>query len=160
MSGLSVPAPDGAPAAEPAAAADAAADWPLAPGETLLWSGRPGFAGMALIAAGALALSLLVGLAALPVLVLPASAFLLFARDAYALTDRRILVRRHPFAGTPRLQAMPRAGTWPRPWWSRGLRGLTFTAPDRSRLDFRLLDRKTMAHLIALYAAPDGKAPR
>jgi len=156
VSGLSVPAPDGAPAADPAAAPD----WPLAPGETLLWSGRPGFAGMTTVAAGALLSSLLVGPAVLPILVLPAGAFLLFARDAYALTDRRILVRRHPFAGTPRLQALPRAGTWPRPWWSRGLRGLAFTAPDRSRLDFRLLDRKTMAHLIALYAAPDGKVPR
>ncbi|NGM44984.1 hypothetical protein G5B31_05480 [Rhodobacter sp. SGA-6-6] len=159
MSGLLAPEPAGASVtADPAATPD----WPglLTSGEVLLWSGRPDFTGTAIFAGSVFLFSLVAGPAVLPVLAFPAGAFFLFARDAYALTDRRILVRRHPFAGAPRLQSLPRAGTWPQPYWSGGWRGLTFTAPDGSRLHFRLLNRKTMAHLIALYAAPDGKAPR
>ncbi len=138
-----------------------APDWSglLSPGETLLWSGRPDLSRFAVMAGAIALLSLPAGPGVLLLLALPAGILFFFARDAYALTDRRILLRRQPFLGPPRLDALPRAGTWPTPRLSRGERGLTFTAPDRSRLHFRHLGGKTMNRLIALHAGPQAEAP-
>ena len=138
--------------------AGAIADWAnlLEPGESLLWSGQPNFASLAALAGIVVMFSLLLGPGLLLLLGLPVSLFYHFARDAYALTDRRILLHSHPFGDPPRLIALPRSGTWPSPSLSRGARSLIFTATDHRSIHFRLLDRRTVKHLVRLYYTAPG----
>lgn len=140
--------------------AGAIPDWAslLDPGETLLWTGQPNFTSLAALAGMVVLFSLLLGPGLLLLLGLPVSLFYHFARDAYALTDRRILLHSHPFGDPPRLLALSRSDTWPSPSMSRGARSLIFTAPDHRRIHFRLLDRKTVKHLIRLYTTPGRRA--
>ncbi|MDQ2067417.1 hypothetical protein Q9295_13645 [Xinfangfangia sp. CPCC 101601] len=131
-----------------------ARDWSgdLMPEEQLLWSGRPSLAPLCLMATVAFIFCLIVGPAGLIALA-PASVLVgLYGRSAYALTDRRILAYSHPIFGTARVESMPRAGTYPRPFWTSSSNGISFTAQHRKPLKFAMLSRKTVKELIALYA--------
>jgi|GEM_PF-6402622 len=127
-------------------------DWTphLQAGERLLWTGQPEFAGLlSFVLFGCLALVVVPH--GFVVLLFPLGLAAMFARDAYALTDHRVLAHRHPFSQTPRLDSLPRAGTYAGPLLGKGPRSVVFTAPDRAKITFRFLSRATQKYLIAEY---------
>ncbi len=119
--------------------------------EQLLWTGRPESEDLLI----ALALICFLGLFFGPAIVMFLLIFLvlglLYARDAYALTNRRILAFRHPFGGSARIDALPRAGTFAGPRMGKGPRAVVFTAPDRTRITFQFQSRATQRMLIDSY---------
>lgn len=130
-----------------------APDWPkeLERDETLLWSGQPDFTSLLVFAAVICVFGLMIAPGMFLGLVIPVGLFLAHARDAYALTNRRILALHHPLGSQPRLDSLPRAGTYAGPQMDRGPRAVWFTAPDRRKISFRFLSRATQRLLIESY---------
>ena len=115
-----------------------------------MWSGRPELAGF--WPYGAMGLfGLTFAPHGLVLLLLPLGLAAVFARDAYALTERRILALRHPLTRAARLESLPRAGVYAGPQMNSGWRTVMFTAPDRKTISFRFLSRGVQKHLIAEY---------
>ena len=136
-------------------------DWTphLQEAEQLLWTGRPEREYPLIAMALFVVYSLFFGLGSI---VFPLFFFLffvvlglLYARDAYALTNRRIFAYRHPFGGRARIEALPRAGTYAGPLtgplMSNFLWAVVFTAPDRTRITFQFQSRATSRMLIDSY---------
>lgn len=128
-------------------------DWPpqLHEAEQLLWSGHPELEFLILPTSMLAMIGFLAGPIGLLALLIPAAFGGLYARDAYALTNRRILAFRHPLGRLARIDALPRAGTYAAPRMNSGARSVEFTAPDRTRITFQFQSRETQRMLIDSY---------
>lgn len=133
-----------------------APDWTphLQEAEQLMWTGQPEFEELVLPIGMMAMIGLLAGPIGLLFLIIPIALVSRYARDAYALTNRRILAFRHPFGGSARIDALPRAGTYAGPRVGKGPRAVVFTAPDRTRITFQFQSRATQRMLIDSY--PNG----
>ena len=128
-------------------------DWGpyLQPGERVQWTGQPELAGFLLPLAAFGAFALIAGPFALVLQLVPLGLVAAYARDAYALTDRRVLAFRHPFTRPATVRTLPRASVYAGPQMNRGSRSVVFIAPDRQTVSFRFLSRAVQKHLIAEY---------
>ncbi len=130
-----------------------APDWTqhLQADERVLWSGQPEAEGLLLGLVLIGFFTLFIGPMALLLMVVFLVPTLLYARDAYALTNSRILAYRHLFGGRARVESLPRAGTYAGPQMGKGPRAVVFTAPDRTRITFQFQSRATQRMLIDSY---------